>query len=151
MTLSGLSKTVRDRIEANSANLGEIKQVLDRDEDPDIIASNAAMLPTCCVIPIGEGKLNAVFSMGSPDLQEDFQQHVVVYYQFSKDNKVPYDDIDVIRQYAKTLINLFSSRTTCAFNNGVVWKATAEFKPYQGIDYILNRMLITLFVKMIEV
>jgi hypothetical protein len=151
MKLIDFSKTVRDRIELNSASLGEIKQVLDRDEDPDIIAHNAAMLPTCCVIPIGQGKLNAVFSMGSPDLQEDFQQNIVVYYQQSKDNSAPFSDIDTIRGYAKTMINLFSSRTTCAFNSGVVWKATAEFHPYQGSDYVLNRMLVTLFVKMIEV
>ena len=39
--LNEFSQTVRERILYNAASLGEIKQVLDRDEDPDIIAQNA--------------------------------------------------------------------------------------------------------------
>jgi hypothetical protein len=145
--LNDFSQTVRERILYNADKLGEIKQVLDRDEDPDIIAYNAKLLPTACVIPVGAGKLTMKLSMGSSDMMEDFNQNIVIYYQQSKDNKNPYSDIDVIREYAKTLMNLFSTnapfditvpaeeQTNCTFNSCVITGGTAEFHPYQGKDY----------------
>jgi hypothetical protein len=156
MTLNGFSQTVRTRISAASADLGGVQQVLDRDEDPAILARSPNLLPACCVVPIGDGKLTSNFAMGSNDMMEDFRQNIVIYYRFSKDNKTPYSDIDTIRGYAKTLINLFSSKDTtsdycCQFDQGVIYKATVEFHPYQEMDYTLNRMLATLFVKMVEI
>jgi hypothetical protein len=161
--LNDFSQTVRERILYNAEKLGEIKQVLDRDEDPDIIAYNAKMLPTCCVIPVGAGKLTMKLGMGSSDMMEDFQQNVVIYYQQSKDNKVPYSDIDIIREYAKTLMNLFSTnapfntsiaaeqQTNINFNGCVITGGTAEFHPYQGKDYTLNRLLLTLTCRSVEI
>lgn len=161
--LNDFSQTVRERILYNAESLGELKQVLDRDEDPDIIAYNAKLLPTACVIPVGAGKLTAKLGMGSSDMLEDFQQNIVVYYQQSKDNKNPYADIDIIRGYAKTLMNLFSENTVESlttplseqkgrkFNGCIVTQATAEFHPYQGKDYMLNRLLVTLMVKSVEI
>jgi hypothetical protein len=161
--LNDFSQTVRERILYNAATLGEIKQVLDRDEDPDIIAQNAKLLPTACVIPVGAGKLTMKLSMGSSDMMEDFEQNIVVYYQQSKDNKVPYSDIDIIRGYAKTLMNLFSTnaildttipanqQTNIMFNSCIITGGTAEFHPYQGKDYTLNRVLLTLQIKSFEI
>ena len=97
--LNDFSQTVRERLLYNAVALGELKQVLDRDEDPDKIADNAKLLPTACVIPVGAGKLTMKLGMGSSDMLEDFQQNIVIYYQQSKDNKVPYSDIDIIREY----------------------------------------------------
>ncbi len=160
--LNDFSQTVRERILYNAEALGELKQVLDRDEDPDIIAYNAKLLPTACVIPVGAGKLTMKMSMGSSDMMEDFQQNIVIYYQQSKDNKNPYYDIDTIREYAKTLINLFSEnapfdptvdaekQTNRHFNSCIITQGTAEFHPYQGKDYTLNRLLVTLLVKSVE-
>lgn len=161
--LNDFSQTVRERILYNAEALGEIKQVLDRDEDPDIIAYNAKLLPTACVIPVGAGKLTMKMSMGSSDMMEDFQQNIVIYYQQSKDNKIPYSDIDIIRGYTKTLVNLFSDnspfdvntpaeqQTNRYFNGCAITQATAEFHPYQGKDYTLNRLLITFLVKTFEI
>lgn len=163
MNLNDFSQTVRERILYNAEKLGEIKQVLDRDEDPDIIAYNAKLLPTACVIPVGAGKLTMKLSMGSSDMMEDFQQNIVIYYQQSKDNKVPYSDIDIIRGYAKALMNLFSTnapfdvntpaeqQTNICFNSCIVTQGTAEFHPYQGKDYTLNRLLVTLLCKSVEI
>ena len=163
MNLNEFSQTVRERILYNAEALGEIKQVLDRDEDPDIIAYNAKLLPTACVIPVGAGKLTMKLGMGSSDMIEDFQQNIVIYYQQSKDNKTPYSDIDIIRGYAKTLFNLFSTnapfsltvpaeqQTGRCFNSCIVNQGTAEFHPYQGKDYTLNRLLVTLMVKCVEI
>jgi len=163
MILNEFSQTVRERILYNAESLGEIKQVLDRDEDPDIIAQNAKLLPTCCVIPIGAGKLPMKLGMGSSDMMEDFQQNVVIYYQMSKDNKNPYSDIDIIRGYAKTLMNLFSenkplSSATPAeqqknrvFNGCIITQGNAEFHPYQGKDYTLSRLLVTFACKAVEI
>ena len=161
--LNDFSQTVRERILYNAEILGEIKQVLDRDEDPDIIAYNAKLLPTCCVIPVGAGKLTAKLGMGSSDMMEDFQQNIVIYYQQSKDNKMPYSDIDILRGYAKTMINLFSTnaplsyvtsaekQTNRCFNGVIINQASAEFHPYQGKDYMLNRILVTLMCKSVEI
>ena len=161
--LNDFSQTVRERILYYAETLGEIKQVLDRDEDPDIIAYNAKLLPTACVIPVGAGKLTMKMSMCSSDMLEDFQQNIVIYYQQSKDNKNPYSDIDVIREYGKTLVNLFSSnaalspstgaeqQTNRYFNGCAITQATVEFHPYQGKDYTLNRLLCTLLVKSVEI
>jgi len=161
--LNNFSQTVRERILYNAAALGEIKQVLDRDEDPDIIAYNAKLLPTACVIPVGAGKLTMKLSMGSSDMMEDFQQNIVIYYQQSKDNKFPFSDIDVIRGYAKTLMNLFSTnapfntsipaeqQTNINFNSCVITQGVAEFHPFQGKDYVLNRLLLQLSVKSVEI
>ena len=161
--VNDFSQTVRERILYNAEALGELKQVLDRDEDPDIIAYNAKLLPTACVIPVGAGKLTMKLGMGSSDMMEDFQQNIVVYYQMSKDNKNPYSDIDIIRGYAKTLMNLFSTnaplssatdaakQTNRVFNGCIIVSGTAEFHPYQGKDYTLNRLLVTLMVKSVEI
>lgn len=162
MILNEFSQTVRERILYNAESLGEIKQVLDRDEDPDIIAYNAKLLPTACVIPVGAGKLTAKLGMGSSDMLEDFQQNIVIYYQQSKDNKNPYSDIDIIRGYAKTLMNLFSTnaplssatgaekQTNRVFNGCIINQITAEWHPYQGKDYTLNRVLCTMTCKAVE-
>jgi hypothetical protein len=162
MYLNDFSQTVRERLLYNAVVLGELKQVLDRDEDPDIIAYNAKLLPTACVIPIGAGKLSMKPGMCSSDMMEEFQQNIVIYYQQSKDNKNPYADIDVIRGCAKTLVNLFSQNTPPSlatpveqqtgrcFNSCIVVGANAEFHPYQGKDYTLNRLLVTLTVKAVE-
>lgn len=144
------STTCRARILAAAPVLGGIKQVLDRDEDPAILAQHSSLLPTVCVIPIGASKLTATLSMGSDDLQEDFTQNIVAYYRFSQDNKTPYSDINRIRQYAKDMLKLFTGQANMCFDNCVIWKATVEIKPYQEMDYILDRFLITLQVKTAE-
>ena len=156
MLVNDFTATVITRIQANTIPIGMVQQVLDRDEDPDILAQNVAQLPTACVIPVGAGKLTASMMMGSSDMLEEFQQMIVVYYRQNVNNEAPYMDIDTLRGYAKALINLFSSNTRGSpfyrsFNGGVVYKATAEFHPYQAKDYLLSRMLVTLFVKGVEI
>jgi hypothetical protein len=142
--------TVRARILAAALTLGAVQQVLDRDEDPAIIAKNAKNLPTICVIPIGAGKLTGGSSMGSSDIQEDFQQVIVGYYRQSQNNAAPYSDINLMRQYGKTAASLFSGQSNMAFNGCVIYKWTLEIQPYQEMDYVLDRWVLTMFVKSIE-
>jgi hypothetical protein len=78
MLVNDFTVTVIARIQANSAAIGMVQQVLDRDEDPDILAQNVAQLPTACVIPVGAGKLTANMYIGSSDMLEEFQQMIVV-------------------------------------------------------------------------
>jgi len=144
------STTCRTRILAAAPTLGGIKQVLDRDEDPAILAQHSSLLPTVCVIPIGASKLEATLSMGSDDLQESFTQNIVAYYRFSQDNKTPYSDINSIRQYAKDMLKLFTGQANMCFDNCVIWKATVEIKPYQEMDFVLDRFLLVLSVKSFE-
>jgi len=144
------SATCRARILAAADTLGGIQQVLDRDEDPAILAKHSSDLPTVCVIPIGAGKLTVNLSMGGDDILEEFEQHIVAYYRFSRDNKTPYSDINVIRQYAKDMLALFTGQANMAFNNCVIYKATIEIKPYEEMDFVLDRFLLTLSVKTFE-
>jgi len=148
--ISAFATTIRTRITTNVATLGSIQQVLDRDEDPAILAANAKLLPTVCVIPLGAGKDVITFSMGSSDWQHEFQVFIVGYYRFSQDNKTAYSDIDTMRKYAFGLLELFRG-SLAFFNGGNIYKATVEIKPYQEMDYVLDRFLITMNVKLIEV
>ena len=144
------ASTVRSRILAAALSLGGVQQVLDRDEDPAIIAKNAKGLPAICVIPIGASKLTGQLSMGSDDVQEDFQQVIVGYYRQSQNNLVPYSDINLMRQYGKTAAGLFSGQSNMAFNGCVIFKWALEIQPYQEMDYVLDRWVVTLFVKSVE-
>ena len=148
--IAAFATTIRTRITDNADTLGDVKQVLDRDEDPAIIAKNASLLPTICVIPIGEGKDSITFSMGSDDWQHEFSVFIVGYYRFSQDNKSAYSDINTMRQYAFGLLELFRG-ADAFFDGGNIYKATVEIKPYQEMDYVLDRFLITMNVKLIEV
>lgn len=149
--LVDFSSTCRTRITAAAATLGGVQQVLDRDEDPGIIAKNAKDLPTICVIPIGESKLNVTLSMGGNEVIESFEQHIVGYYRLTTDNKTPYAATDTMRGYAKTCLDLFSGQTDAVFNGCVIYKATIEIKPYEEMDYVIDRFLITLGVYSIEI
>jgi hypothetical protein len=143
--------TVRARLTANAAILGGVYQVLDRDEDPEILAKNATLLPTICVIPIGEGKFSASLAMGSDDFEEDFQQHIVGYYRYSKDNAAPYSDINPMRIYAQTAARLFTSQTNRMFNGCVIVKATVEYGTYEWGATMLYRWLMTLSCRSYEI
>ena len=144
------ASTVRSRLLAAALQLGGVQQVLDRDEDPAILAKNAKLLPTLCVIPIGAGKLSSTLAMGSDDVIQDFQQIIVGYYRFSQSNISPYSDINLIRQYAKNAAALFSGQANMAFNSCVIYKWSIEIKPYQEMDYVLDRWILTLQVKSLE-
>ena len=144
------ASTVRARILAAATALGGVQQVLDRDEDPAIIAKNAKSLPTICVIPIGSGKLSSNLAMGSDDVQEEFQMIIVGYYRQSQNDAVPYSDINLMRQYGRTAATLFSGQANMAFNSCVIYKWMLEIAPYQEEDYVLDRWVLTLMVKSIE-
>jgi hypothetical protein len=162
MLLNDFSQAVRERILYNATALGELKDVLDRDEEPEVLAKNPNLLPVACVIPIGDGQLTSTCYMGSSDMEENWQQHVVIWYKFSKDNKSPYSDIDVIREYAKTLINLFSENVPFDtatpsnqqkgryFNGCIVTKMTVKVIPRQQFDNMLDRILLTMSIKCVE-
>ena len=163
MILNDFSQAVRERILYNAVALGELKDVLDRDEEPEVLAKNPALLPVACVIPIGEGQMTAQFYIGSSDMEETWQQHIVIWYRFSKDNKSPYSDIDTIRGYAKTLINIFSQnvpfsltipseqQTGRVFSGAIVTKISVKIIPRQQFDNMLDRILMTMTIKSVEV
>jgi hypothetical protein len=162
MLLNDFSQAVRERILYNATALGELKDVLDRDEEPEVLANNPARLPICCVIPIGEGQMTSQEYMGSSDQENTWQQHVVIWGRFSKDNKSPYSDIDIMRGYGKTLKSLFSQnvpfsltipsdqQTGRVFNGCVVTKWTLKYTPRQQFDFMLDRILLTMSVKCVE-
>ena len=68
MILNDFSQAVRERILYNATALGELKDVIDRDEEPEVLAKNPALLPVACVIPIGEGQMSSQEYIGSSDV-----------------------------------------------------------------------------------
>jgi hypothetical protein len=162
MLLNDFSQAVRERILYNATALGELKDVLDRDEEPEVLAKNPNLLPVCCVIPIGEGQMSSNEYIGSSDMEENWQQHIVMWGRFSKDNKSPYADIDIMRGYGKTLISLFSQnvpfnnnipsdqQTGRVFNGCIVTKWTVKYATRQQFDFMLDRILVALTVKSVE-
>jgi hypothetical protein len=163
MILNDFSQAVRERILYNAEALGELKDVLDRDEEPEKLANNPAGLPVACVIPVGDGQLSAQFYMCTSDMEETFQIHVVLWGRFSKDNKTPYADIDIMRGIGKTLVNLFSQnapfnnttpsnqQTGRCFSGGIVTKATVKYSTRQQFDFMLDRILLQMTVKAVEI
>ncbi len=162
MILNDFSQAVRERILYNATALGELKDVLDRDEEPEVLAKNPALLPVACVIPIGEGQMSSQEYIGSSDQENTWQQHVVIWGRFSKDNKSPYSDIAIMRAYGETLKNLFKQnvpfsltipseqQTGRVFNGCVVTKWTLKYTPRQQFDFLLDRILLTMTCKGVE-
>jgi len=142
--------TVRSRILAAALTLGGVQQVLDRDEDPAILAKNAKLLPTICVIPLGDTELSGQSAMSSDDQQEEFQQVIVGYYRMSMNNGAPYADINLMRQYGKTAAALFTGQSNCQFDSTVVYKWKLKIMPYQEMDYVLDRWILTIHCKSFE-
>jgi len=150
-TISGAAAAIRTRITTNAATLGGVKDVLDRDEDPAILADNPALLPVVCVIPLGDEPDSIHFSMGSNDWAHELTIRVVGYYQFSKDNKDPFADLATVRQYAYDTLELFRGPTLAGFYPGCnITDATLELGYYITSDMVIHRYDIGLRVKVYE-
>lgn len=150
--ISGVAAAIRARILANAANLGNIAEIKDRDEDPSIIADNSRQMPVVCVIPLGDGADTILFAMGSSDWLHDFTVRIIGYYRFSLDNKDPFSDLATVRKYSYDTLELFRGATNAGVYPGANVKgATIEVGYFIVGDYIIYRYDIALKVTMYEV
>jgi hypothetical protein len=149
--ISGAATAVRTRIWNNRADLGDIRVIKDRDEDPSVLADNALDLPMVCVVPLGDKPDQITFSMGSNDWTHEFDLMIVGYYRFSVDNKDPFIDLATVRQYSYDTLELFRGADLAGFYPGCNAKgAMMDLGYFSVTDYIIYRYDIRLKCTMIE-
>jgi hypothetical protein len=128
-------------------------QILDRDEDPRIIADSPKGLPAICVIPIGDKEDSVNYSMGSYDKEHNFSVVIAGYYR-ATDNELRgediYDDIATLRKIAYDCSDLFAG-AGAFFTPGVVHHSRVELGYFEVVDYVIYRFVVTLNCKIYEV
>ena len=126
--------------------------ILDRDEDPAVIADSPMGLPAVCVFPIGDKADSIAYSMGSYDKEHNFSTVIVGYYR-AMDNETRgeniYDDIGVLRKVAYDCSDLFSGAGAW-FTPGVIYDSRVELGYFEIVDYIIYRFVVTLQCKIME-
>jgi hypothetical protein len=131
----------------------EYPTILDRDEDPAIIADSPMGLPAVCVFPIGDKSDVISYSMGSSDKEHTFQTVIVGYYR-AMNNEVRgediYDDIGTLRKVGYDCSDLYSGEGAW-FTPGVIYDSKVELGYFEIVDYVIYRFVVTLMCKIYEV
>lgn len=151
--------TMRTRLATSSVlaitdeNLDTVYPViLDRDEDPAIIADSPMGLPAICVFPLGDRSDDIKYSMGSYDKEHNFSVVVVGYYR-AMNNELRgediYDNMGVLRKVAYDCSDLFAGAGSW-FTPGVIYDSKVELGYFEIVDYVIYRFVITLFCKIYE-
>jgi len=127
--------------------------ILDRDEDPAVLASSPEGLPAICVLLIGD-KADAIHPyISTYDWLHHFNVMIAGYYRATSNQtrgENIYDDIDTLRQIAFDCAELFKG-TGAWFSPGVVKDVRLELGYYEIIDYVVYRFVITLSCEIWEV
>lgn len=148
---------VRARLAASSAmaqvdeyNVSKAPTILDRDEDPAILADSPEGLPAICVIPIGDKSLDITYFIGT-ETEIDFSVVIAGYYRASSNEtngEDIYADIAALRQRGFDCAQLFTG-SNAYFNPGVVYHSKVELGYYETVDYVIYKFVVTLNVKSI--
>lgn len=154
-----IASTIRARIAAASAlaitdSYGDTvyPTVLDRDEDPAILADSPMGLPAICVIPIGDKSDNISPYIGSADWEHRFQVVIAGYYRATSNEtrgEDIYDDIDTLRQKAYDCAELFKGEGAF-FQPGCVYDVRVELGYFEVVDYVIYKFVVTLNITTIE-
>jgi hypothetical protein len=127
--------------------------VLDRDEDPAVLADSPQGLPAIVVVPIGD-KADAInYFIGSAEWEHVFNVMVAGYYRATSNEtrgEDIYDDIATLRQKAYDCAELFKGQGAF-FTPGNIYRTRVELGYYAITDYIIYKFIVTLSVKVIEV
>ena len=126
--------------------------ILDRDEDPAVIADSPMGLPAVCVFPIGDRADDINYSMGSYDKEHNFSTIIVGYYR-AMDNETRgediYDNIGVLRKVAYDCSDLFAGAGAW-FTPGVIYDSRVDLGYFEVVDYVIYRFVVTLQCKIYE-
>ena len=126
--------------------------ILDRDEDPAVLADSPEGLPAICVIPIGDKSDNIKPYIGSADWEHRFQVVIAGYYRATGNEtrgEDIYDDIDTLRKKAYDCAELFRGNNAF-FQPGCIYDIRVELGYYEVVDFIIYKFVITLSVTTFE-
>lgn len=155
-TIETIAGTIRSRIVGATPlwivdENGEyvVPTVLDRDENPAILADSPEGLPAICVIPVGDKSVNINQSIGSADWEHNFSVVIAGYYRTlgneTRGENI-YDDIYSLRKKAFDCAELFKGGNAF-FQPGVVDGVKVELGYYEVVDYVIYKFLVTLNIK----
>jgi hypothetical protein len=131
----------------------KLPTILDKDEDPAVIADSPAGLSAVLVIPIGDKEDSITYSMGSSDWEHQFNVAIVGYYRTSNPETMGEDifsDIAVERKRAYDCAELFKG-SGAYFTPGVIYRSRLELGYFEMVDYVIYKFVITLSIKLYEV
>ena len=142
-----ICEAIRTRLAASSEmaqndEYGDSKAptILDRDEDPAVLADSPEGLPAICVIPIGDKSLDITYFIGT-ETEIDFNVIIAGYYRAASNETNGddvYADIAALRQRAFACTELFTG-SNAYFNPGVVYHSKVELGYYEIIDYVIYK------------
>jgi hypothetical protein len=158
-SIDRIARLIRERLGSASVlsivdEYGETiyPRILDRDEDPAILADSPEGLPAICVIPIGDKSDNISPYIGSADWEHRFQVVIVGYYRATR-NEIRgediYDDIDTLRKKAYDCAELFKGNGAF-FQPGCIYDVRVELGYFEVVDYVIYKFLVTLNITTIE-
>ena len=127
-------------------------RVLDRDEDPAVIADSPGGLPAICVMPLGDKSDSITLYIGSADWEHRFQVVITGYYRAPSNEtngENIYDNIAFLRQKAYDCAELFKG-TGAAFQPGNVYELKVELGYFEIVDYVVYKFTITLSITTFE-
>jgi len=127
--------------------------ILDRDEDPAVIADSPTGLPAIAVILIGDKPDSIHPYISSYDWLHQFNVMIAGYYRATSNQtrgENIYDDIATLRGKGYTCAELFKG-SGAWFNPGVVKDTRLELGYFEMVDYVIYRFVITLSCEIWEV
>lgn len=127
--------------------------ILDRDEDPAVLADSPTGLPAIAVILIGDKPDSISPYISTYDWLHRFNVLIAGYYRATSNQtrgEDIYDDISTLREKAYDCIELFKG-SGAWFNPGVVKDLRLELGYYEMVDYVIYRFVITLSCEVWEV
>ena len=130
-----------------------IPNILDRDENPAVLADSPEGLPAICVIPIGDKADGIKPYIGSADWEHRFQVVIAGYYRATSNEtrgENIYDDIATLRKKAYDCAELFRGNNAF-FQPGCISDVKVELGYFIMVDYVIYKFLVTLSVTTIEV
>lgn len=152
-SIDRIAGLIRDRLAAASSlaitdENGETvyPTILDRDENPAVLADSPEGLPAICVIPIGDKSDNISPSIGSSDWEHRFNVVIAGYYRATSNEtrgENIYDDIDTLRQKAYDCAELFKGNGAF-FQPGCIYDVRVELGYFEIVDYVIYKFIVTL-------
>jgi hypothetical protein len=155
-----IASLIRARLAASSAlsitdDDGNViaPNILDRDENPAVLADSPQGLPAICVVPIGDKPDTIHPYIGSADWEHRFSVMIAGYYRAPSNETQGediYSNIAFLRQKAYDCADLFRFQGAF-FQPGNVYDIKVELGYFEIVDYVIYKFVVTLAITIFEV